>query len=1233
MVGNNTCMNLPTDKKREIVLKALSGKFSISSIAKEYGVSRKAIYSWVKRYKLKKLAPQYKKGRVHPREYSHTFENRVIRIVKKNPSLSISDISKHLKVGRHAVYNLLSSLKLTTEDSRIAFCNLYAFPGVLSSDIKVSVVRAVIAKETSITKIAKENNVARKTVYKWIEEYKSRGSIDNKYVEGLAHPRSFAPEVEKSILAQVVRTPEVSIHALAKATNHSIHGVFNVLKRYSLTYKDARIAYANSHAEELTPVVAPSGFWQGIKNTFTNFITPNLAPAPPPSISSTLKTFIISFFSSLTLSLISIWWTGIIFSAPNVFASVGMIFALMALSFGMFFFFYSLKYYISLAIVLSHSQNEGLDDGKKNVVGLKANLDDLKLEKQPFVSVHVALYNEKNVVERLSKAVTSFDYPNYEVILADDSTDETSDKIRAFQESFLFKGEKLRVVRGNGWTLTEVDVREGVTFKHLHRTTRSGYKGAALDLALQLTDKRAEYISIFDADFVPYSDSLSLFLKYFQIKNDTRTAAVQGYQWHVLNKSENWITRGVRSEYAGSYVIERAGTEIYNGLKQISGSVYMIKKSVLQEIGWGRSITEDFELTLKLYQKGYKVVYTPYIQAPAECVSTLKRLVRQRMRWAEGHSFNIKKMLLSLLTSPKLSFAEKFEAVYLAPYYLQAMFFLVGTMSWLLSETVFRVRLPFWVDIWGWSLVLTNMISLPLLNSVGMFLEESERKDYSGIPSFVALSYIVVPFQAYAALKGFLEKSEGPWFRTPKTGKVTDIFTRNKFYRFIQGIMPGSEGTSFSVDASPYLSLATANNRFDDFQIKPKGAKWIGKVAVVGVLLVSITLNSFAFWVKPVKAAGWYNNSWLYRVKITVDNTKVDADLTGFPVYVDLSNMPAGFHTHVNQTDARDIRVTKDDGTTEVPREIVFYTAASDTGELHFKGDLANSTDTEFYIYYGNSSASDYALDATYGAENVWDSNYVQVQHLNETSGTHLDKTANDNDSNGITVTQQGTASIGKMYGADDFDGTDDIVTFPDATSLKPTGDMTLETWIKMDNLPSTRSQNATLINKNGASTEAYMLYVSTSNKPLFKWSNTTPTNYYSYYNTALSTGTWYHLVGVKDGSTMRFYFNGSTTGTITGSPTGTIYSSTGSTLKYGSPGYSGRLDGIMDEIRFSNIARSATWISTEYNNQSAPSTFIKTWGAEEDVPELTILLFPLALAAPFVVKYMKRRKEAMVYA
>jgi len=86
-----------------------------------------------------------------------------------------------------------------------------------------------------------------------------------------------------------------------------------------------------------------------------------------------------------------------------------------------------------------------------------------------------------------------------------------------------------------------------------------------------------------------------------------------------------------------------------------------------------------------------------------------------------------------------------------------------------------------------------------------------------------------------------------------------------------------------------------------------------------------------------VTTPSWYNSSWLRRVKVTILASKVDGDLTDYPVYVDLSKLPSDFHTYCNQTDARDIRVTKQDGVTELPREVVFYDSATDTGELHFK--------------------------------------------------------------------------------------------------------------------------------------------------------------------------------------------------------------------------------------------------------------------------------------------------------
>jgi hypothetical protein len=61
--------------------------------------------------------------------------------------------------------------------------------------------------------------------------------------------------------------------------------------------------------------------------------------------------------------------------------------------------------------------------------------------------------------------------------------------------------------------------------------------------------------------------------------------------------------------------------------------------------------------------------------------------------------------------------------------------------------------------------------------ATGLFLEGTLRKDFTGILSIIALTYILAPFQAYAALKGLLEKKEGPWFRTFKTGAITEPLT------------------------------------------------------------------------------------------------------------------------------------------------------------------------------------------------------------------------------------------------------------------------------------------------------------------------------------------------------------------------------------------------------------------------------------------------------------------------
>ncbi len=493
------------------------------------------------------------------------------------------------------------------------------------------------------------------------------------------------------------------------------------------------------------------------------------------------------------------WQKPILIGAPLALLLAGFVIlgagllALIGLTLGVFFFVYALKYYASIALILLFNGENGLVNGNGHVEGQGfrnglgnglrkifgncvedafANGYHLKPGAQPFVSIHLPLYNEKEVVDRLLTASTSLDYENYEVIVADDSTDETT-------------------------KILEQRWADHPRVKISHRQDRSGFKGGALQVALQRMDPRAEFVVIFDADFIPPPDVITRFLAYFYSGNgdgqryaDDQVAVVQGYQWHMLNADQNWITRGIRVEFSGSYVIERPGQQLLGSMKMISGSVFMIRADVLRKHGWGTSITEDWELTLRLYLDGYKVLYTPFIQAPAECVSDFRQLTRQRMRWAEGHTYNVKKYFWKVLRSPRISLREKAEFLYYAPYYLQSIFFILGTSCWFISELILHRHIPYWTALFGWSLVFSNLFSLVIMNLSGLFLERGVKHNWSGIFSFLVLSSLLVPFQAYAALKGLLEKDEGGWHRTPKSGRITEILGRLRFGKKLSRLLP-----------------------------------------------------------------------------------------------------------------------------------------------------------------------------------------------------------------------------------------------------------------------------------------------------------------------------------------------------------------------------------------------------------------------------------------------------------
>jgi len=133
----------------------------------------------------------------------------------------------------------------------------------------------------------------------------------------------------------------------------------------------------------------------------------------------------------------------------------------------------------------------------------------------------------------------------------------------------------------------------------------------------------------------------------------------------------------------------------------------------------------------------------------------------------------------------------------------------------------------------------------------------------------------------------------------------------------------------------------------------------------------TIQVDAAAGGVCPTVGQGtWYDSAWRYRKAIAIDANDVTADLTDFPVLVDLG-ADADLASDA-QADADDILFTSSNGTTKLNHEIETFTSA--TGELVAwvkVPNLSSSADTVLYMYYGNAAAANQQT-----ASGVWDINY-----------------------------------------------------------------------------------------------------------------------------------------------------------------------------------------------------------------------------------------------------------------
>lgn len=323
--------------------------------------------------------------------------------------------------------------------------------------------------------------------------------------------------------------------------------------------------------------------------------------------------------------------------------------------------------------------------------------------------------------------------------------------------------------------------------------------------------------------------------------------------------------------------------------------------------------------------------------------------------------------------------------------------------------------------------------------------------------------------------------------------------------------------------------------------------------------------------------------------EVTIDKDKVSgsSDHSNFPVYIDLSDMSAQFWANVSNGGG-DIRVTESDGTTQLPREVVSCDTSGETGELWVNvTTLQYDADTVIKVWY-NGSDTEPASDSTYGSENTWNSNYEGVWHWNNSLD---DSTANGRNLTNSGSTDTTTSKIGSN--ARDFDN--DYAYTP---HINMPGAFTVSVWVKFDNLDEDVDRPFPWgfeDESNGATIYLDFSKLHPAEYPLLKTQSGGINYETGVYQITINT--WYRIVAVYDGaSEIKFYVNGVERGNNTSASfnDGTQEFYWGAGAQYGVDGGENkhRMDGQIDEGNVLTTNLSSDWISTEYNNQSSPSTF-----------------------------------------
>lgn len=240
-------------------------------------------------------------------------------------------------------------------------------------------------------------------------------------------------------------------------------------------------------------------------------------------------------------------------------------------------------------------------------------LDEEKME-YPTISILIPAHNEEMVIGRTVEAMARLIYPKDKleiIVINDNSSDRTGEILE----------EKCR-------TISNLKV-----LKLVPPNCAMG-KSNALNQGFAIS--KGQYIVIYDADNTPERRAV-LYLSQMIVRHPELGAVVGKFR--TRNKDVSWLTRFINIETLSFQWLLQAGRCHFFGLTTIPGTNFIIRRSLIEQMGgWNiKALTEDTEVTVRIYESGYKIYWLPHAVTWEQEPETLKVWSKQRTRWAMGN--------------------------------------------------------------------------------------------------------------------------------------------------------------------------------------------------------------------------------------------------------------------------------------------------------------------------------------------------------------------------------------------------------------------------------------------------------------------------------------------------------------------------------------------------------------------------------------------------------------------